>query len=61
MSGSRPLATPDEVGQFLGLSVRTLAQWRTHGKGPTYCRVGRHVRYRWSDVQSWVNSQASAG
>jgi predicted DNA-binding transcriptional regulator AlpA len=40
--------------------VNTLYQWRTKGYGPTGRRIGKHVRYRPEDVDSWVAEQGSA-
>lgn len=50
-----PLATPDEVADFLGLPIATLGQWRYMGKGPKSIKVGRHVRYRWADIERWLD------
>lgn len=50
----RALATPAEVADFLQVPVKTLYQWRYEGKGPRACRVGRHLRYRWQDVELWL-------
>jgi predicted DNA-binding transcriptional regulator AlpA len=27
--------------------------------GPNVHKVGRHLRYRWSEVDAWVNSQSA--
>ena len=43
------------TGAFLGVAVPTLADWRTKGIGPTYIKVGRCVRYRQSDLDSWLS------
>jgi len=53
------LATTSEVAAFLGgdFPPHTLEQWRSQGKGPKYFKVGRHVRYRWVDVNSWLDAQ----
>ena len=48
------LLTVEELGQYLGVPVATLYQWRHRREGPPGFRVGRHVRYRWSDVQEWI-------
>jgi Helix-turn-helix domain len=56
-----PLATPGQVAEVLGVPEHTLAQWRSRGKGPRYCRVGRHVRYRWPVVNAWVDKQEKGG
>jgi len=42
---------------FLGVAVPTLADWRTKGIGPTYIKVGRCVRYRLTDLESWLTSR----
>ncbi|GAA1028007.1 hypothetical protein GCM10009557_11460 [Virgisporangium ochraceum] len=53
----RPLASPAEVAEFLGVSVSTLVDWRYRRRGPAWATVGRHVRYRWSDVERWLTAQ----
>lgn len=54
----RALGKPAEVAQYLGVPERTLAQWRYLRKGPAYINVGRYVRYRWSEVERWLDEQA---
>ncbi|WP_425531949.1 helix-turn-helix transcriptional regulator [Ancylobacter koreensis] len=39
-----------------GLSVSSLNKYRVHGGGPKFCRAGRLVRYRVSDVRAWLES-----
>lgn len=51
----QPLATSEEVADYLNVSVRTLDDWAHRGVGPEYSRVGRHRRYRWSDVDKHVD------
>jgi predicted DNA-binding transcriptional regulator AlpA len=47
-----------QLGARLQVSVKTLAQWATHGKGPKYARLGGgFVRYRLSDVIAWETEQ----
>lgn len=57
MRDARPLATREEVAQYLGVPPTTLAQWAHRGIGPRYSRVGRHARYRWSAVEAWLDAQ----
>ncbi len=52
------LLSPAELADYLGVPVQTVYQWRHRGEGPPGYRVGRHVRYRWSDVQAWLDEQA---
>ncbi|MBN0039477.1 helix-turn-helix domain-containing protein [Cellulosimicrobium cellulans] len=50
--------TPAEVAGQLGVPVKTIYVWRTRGKGPRGIRVGKHLRYRQSDIDAWLDSQA---
>jgi excisionase family DNA binding protein len=54
-----PLATPAEVAAYLGVPVKTLYQWKYRGIGPNVHKVGRHLRYRWHEVDAWLNAQAT--
>lgn len=53
------LWTIDDVSYFLGIPVATLHYWHHLGRGPTCAKLGRHLRYRESDVLAWVDAQAS--
>jgi predicted DNA-binding transcriptional regulator AlpA len=48
------LLTDPELTAMLKIKVNTLADWRHRGKGPRYIKVGQLVRYRRSDVESWL-------
>lgn len=54
-----PLATPAEVASYLGVPVKTLYQWKYRGIGPSVHKVGRHLRYRWREVDAWLDAQTS--
>lgn len=56
---ARPLATRTEVAEHLRVPVATLEQWAHRGSGPRYVRIGRHARYRWPDVEAWVDAQSA--
>jgi predicted DNA-binding transcriptional regulator AlpA len=43
-----------ELAQEHGIPERTPAQWRYRGVGPKYVKIGRHVRYRRADVDTWI-------
>lgn len=50
------LASPQEVAEVIGLTVTALANMRMTGTGPKFVRLGpRHIRYRWADVEAWMN------
>ena len=53
------LATPEEVGDFLGVPPKTLSNWRSQHVGPSYMKLANgRVRYRMSAVAEWLASQA---
>ena len=45
----------DEVARRLDVPKATLYGWRYKGTGPRSHRVGRHIRYRWTDVLAWID------
>lgn len=51
------LLTISELSEMLGIPVDTLYGWRHRGQGPQGYRVGRHVRYRRSGVETWLDSR----
>jgi len=48
------------LATFLGVPVATIYAWRQKGYGPKGIRIGRHVRYRKEDVDTWVCRQEDA-
>lgn len=52
-----PLVTITELAEYLGVPVKTIYEWRQSGRGPVGIRIGRHLKFRLSDVQAWVDSQ----
>ncbi|MDG3012184.1 helix-turn-helix domain-containing protein [Rhodococcus sp. D2-41] len=55
------LATPPEVAEYLQVTVSDLAQKRFRGAGPKFVKLGnRQIRYRWSDVQAWLDQQTAS-
>ena len=46
----------DEVARRLDIPKATLYQWRYKGTGPRSHRLGKHLRYRWSDVLDWLDN-----
>jgi len=51
------LMDPKATAVFLGLSVPTLADMRCKGTGAPFCKAGRLVRYRLSDLQDWLDGR----
>lgn len=60
MSDRRRLGTTEQVSEHLGVPVRTLYDWKLRGIGPQGIRVGKYLRYRWEDVERWLDEQAKS-
>lgn len=57
---SDELMTTQQVATYLGVPIATIYQWRTRGLGPRASRIGRHLRWRRSEVDGWVEQRAAA-
>jgi predicted site-specific integrase-resolvase len=55
------LLGPDEVAMALGVKVDTLRVWRSRGKGPAVCHIGRLCRYREADVIAFIEKSSQDG
>ena len=53
------LLTLDDLAEFLEIPVATVHPWRYRQEGPPGFRVGRHLRFRWSDVERWIDDRIS--
>lgn len=51
------LLTPRELAVYLDVPLTTLYAWRYRGEGPAGFRVGKHLRYRWSDIEHWISER----
>ena len=49
-----------DVAQRLGISTNTLRRMRRSGEGPPEQSFGRLVRYRWVDVEQWLDRRAAS-
>jgi len=47
----------DEAATLLGLSRRTLDNYRVLGTGPTFHKFGRLVRYSMRDLEHWTEAR----
>jgi hypothetical protein len=50
--------TPREAAAYLKSSTSTLAKRRLRGLEPTYCRIGRAIRYRKIDLDEFLTLTA---
>jgi excisionase family DNA binding protein len=56
--GNTEFLSIQELADLFGIPIRTIYNWRNRGTGPRGYRIGRHVRYRRSDVEAWLEDQA---
>lgn len=52
-----PHHTKDEAAAELGLTMGTLDQWRSQGKGPPYLKFGGRIYYPRAEFETWVREQ----
>jgi len=57
MDQLEPIISAQELAEYLGVPVATIYAWRYRRQGPPGFRVGRHVRFRGSDVERWVEDR----
>jgi excisionase family DNA binding protein len=51
------LLTVDELAAYLKVPAATIYAWRHRGVGPQGIPVGRYVRFRAEDVETWLSDQ----
>lgn len=51
------LLSPQELADYLKVPVKSVYRWRVEGTGPAGMRVGKHVRFRLSDVDAWLTAR----
>jgi excisionase family DNA binding protein len=56
--GPDRLLTLQELARYLRVPEATIYGWRHRGTGPRGSAVGRHVRFRVSDVEKWLDEKA---
>jgi excisionase family DNA binding protein len=50
--------TVDGLATLLKVPTSTVYAWRYRRTGPRGIRVGKHLRFRRSDVESWLETRA---
>ena len=51
------LISAQQLADYLGVPFATLYAWRYRGEGPPGFRAGKHLRFRRSDVDQWINDR----
>jgi excisionase family DNA binding protein len=50
-------ASRREAAKYLGVSVSTLARWASLKQGPSYYLVGAKARYRYFDLDQFIETK----
>jgi excisionase family DNA binding protein len=51
------LFTVDALADYLGVSPKTIYDWRLKRTGPAAMKVGNQLRWRRADVEAWLDAQ----
>jgi predicted DNA-binding transcriptional regulator AlpA len=51
------MLTETEAAPLVGLAASTLQKMRVFGTGPKFAKLGRAVRYRECDLQTWLQDR----
>ena len=57
MKSSDRLLTVQDLADYLDVPVATIYAWRYRRQGPPGFRIGRHLRFRWSDIERWIEDR----
>lgn len=57
LSNPDRLLTVGQLAEVTGVPTQTVYKWSAAGTGPRRLRLGKHLRYRASDVRAWLDSQ----
>lgn len=49
--------TTEELAERLGMAPETLRDWRKYGRGPSYIKEGRAIRYPLAEIEAWELSR----
>lgn len=47
----------NQTAEILGVTPKTLQQWRFYSRGPAYYKFGRTVRYRPEDLEAFAQKR----
>jgi excisionase family DNA binding protein len=51
--------SPTEFAALVGVPVRSVYVWNSRGTGPRRHTIGRHCRYRRTDIETWLEQQVT--
>lgn len=57
MDGADRLMSSEELAEYVGVPIQTIYSWRVRKVGPRGIKIGRHTRYRVSEVRRWLDEK----
>ena len=57
-SMKREWLNPTEVYEEFGFSVSTLAKWRMKNKHLKFSKIGKYIKYRRTEVESFIEANS---
>ncbi len=60
MQQEQYLLSTKHLSRRWNIAPRTLERWRAEGQGPQFIRIGRHIRYRETDILDFEAEQMEA-
>ena len=54
------LLNEEQTAKSLDVTKSALRRWRREKRGPRYIKVGRLIKYRESDLESWVEQNTQS-
>lgn len=58
---NKPSLTENQLADRWGLSVKTLQDWRRKGKGISYLKLGKAIRYPHETVEKYEAEHMAGG
>jgi predicted DNA-binding transcriptional regulator AlpA len=52
-----PMIGIPELARRLDVAVETVYDWRKHKRGPLGYNVGGRIKFRWSEVEQWLQQR----
>lgn len=59
--GAGKLLLPSEVARELRRAEKTLAQWRSLGRGPRFVKIEGRIAYRAADLDAYLRGEVLHG
>lgn len=59
--GDDEMFSPEALGEYLKVPLQSVYGWNSKGTGPRRVKIGRHIRYRKRDVETWLEAHAATG